>query len=182
MGFNTGTCASSYVCPLHADRPNATLRTSCRCNAGYTGQDMHGPCVSCTLGKFKDAKGSKFCTICSPDSHTVTAGSMFQTACHCKAGFTGNNGEKCTMCEIGKYGPLPYTSCPSGAVSALGSTMLEGCICDLEFTGPAGLACTACAAGTYKEFAGAAACTPCSRFSDSQCNSKSRLDCFCDQG
>jgi len=186
MGFDTGVCASSYVCPLHADKPNGTLRTSCQCNAGYTGQDMHGPCVSCDMGKFKDTKGSELCTFCSPDSNAVTAGSVFRTSCECNAGFTGNNGGMCTMCASGKYkrdgGPTPCTSCPSGTVSALGSTELVQCICDCGYTGPAGLACTACAAGTYKDFAGAGVCTACSRFSDSQRGSTSRLDCFCDQG
>ena len=186
MGFDDGTCASSHTCPLHADKPWGALRTLCRCNAGYTGYDMHGPCVGCDVGKFKDTKGTDLCKSCSPDSNTVTTGNAFQVSCGCNAGSTGNNGEQCTKCGVGKYkhdpGPEPCTFCPSGTVSALGSTMLEECICDLGFTGPGGLACTACVQGKYKEYAGAGECTPCDRFSDSQSNSRSRLDCICDQG
>ena len=186
MGFDTGVCASSYECPLHADKPDDTLRTSCRCNAGYSGLDMHGPCEICRIGTFKENKGSELCQFCLPDSNTVTTGSVLREACECDAGFTGDNGGFCTKCEIGKYkthrGSAPCTSCPTGGVSALGSTELVQCICDLGYTGQPGLTCTACETGTYKDFAGDGRCTACSRFSDAQSGSTSRLDCFCDQG
>jgi len=44
MGPDTGSCESSSLCPLHADKPLDSFRTSCLCNARYTGPDMWGPC------------------------------------------------------------------------------------------------------------------------------------------
>ena len=138
MGPDTGKCESSFSCPLYADKPENRLRSSCRCNAGYTGPNMWGPCVACVAGTFKEFPGSAACEFCVPESISPI-GSAFPSACLCNVGFQGPSGETCRACEVGKYkdviGSNDYSSCPRTTVSPVGSTVLTACTCNVGYTG-----------------------------------------------
>ena len=185
MGPTTGTCGPENTCPEHANKLQAQVRTACRCNAGYTGPDMWGPCVACDAGKYKQTSGSALCVFCFPDSFALT-GSTKKTDCHCLPGFYGPSGEICSACDIGKYkdasGTAPCKWCPENAVSSRASTQIQSCKCDNGFTGPDGMLCTGCAVGKYKDSAGSHGCTSCSSFSSSPEQSTTQDDCHCDRG
>jgi len=183
MGPDTGTCESEQLCPLNADKPIGSLRTSCLCNAGYIGPDMWGPCESCEAGKYKEVAGSALCDFCDPDSISMAA-STSKSACTCLPGFHGADG--CTACSPGKYqaflGTALCASCPLNSISPVASAQLVSCVCNQGFTGPHGMECTACASGKYKDVVGSGACRDCSQFSNSQQQSTSQNECYCNVG
>jgi hypothetical protein len=118
---------------------SAADRTSCQCNAGYTGS----ACTTCIAGKYKSVTGSGTCTDCAAGKYSATIGAAAEaacltcpgastsaadrTSCPCNAGYTGS---ACTACPAGKYKPDTgsgeCTTCAAGKYSAtVGAT--ENC-------------------------------------------------------
>lgn len=130
----------------------SVLYTSCKCNAGYTGQDG-APCPPCPSGSYKDASGSAACTGCSAGTYSTTVSATVpatclachgnstsnyysgqQTDCRCVAGHTGaDGGPSCPDCAAGSWkswvGGQSCQLCKAGQYSAtLGAESTTVCL------------------------------------------------------
>lgn len=134
-----------------------TARTSCLCNAGYTGPDG-GDCDQCDSGKYKSQTGSATCTSCDAGKYTVAFAAI--TCALCPAGTYrtstgGININACTSCTYAKYLPTA------------GSTAEAACIpCSLGYQGvlqaqSSVASCTLCVAGKYRDSFASPECTRC---------------------
>jgi hypothetical protein len=122
--------AVCLVCP--GVSTSTADRTSCQCNAGYTGST----CIACVAGKYKPVTGSGACTDCGAGKYST---------------LTGATAETCTVCPAGK-------SSLAGS-DMLDDCVGEEC--EAGSTGPNGGPCSACVAGKYKGTTGSADCTNC---------------------
>jgi len=196
-GYRCADCPSNST-----SQPGSMDQTDCLCNAGYEGNNG-GPCTICQAGTFKNSTGSGHCeecdigkykpnagigdcSSCPQYSITSSSGSINITDCKCDKGYTGPNGDICTICESGKYkdviGDSDCISCPTNSNSPSGSDSVEDCQCDRGFVGPDGGTCTICESGKYKDVIGDFDCTDCPTNSTSLAGSEARTDCKCDKG
>jgi len=97
---------------------------------------------------------SHMCFPC-PQYSTSPEYSTGITACQCKYGYTGNNGDPCTLCKAGTFkavlGSVACTDCTAGTYSAAGSTTDTSCKCNAGYTGANGGACSQCIINQYEE-------------------------------
>jgi hypothetical protein len=165
---------------------SSSVSSDCKCAPGYTGPDA-GPCAACAADSFKAAAGPGTCVACSTvdvraGTNGATAGGS-AAACKCEPGFSGPNGDTCTICDVGTFknafgqdacsncppstfnpnqGSLDdgdCTGCPNNSVSPAGSDAQVDCLCATGFTTSN---CDACPVDTYKDQTGDIACTACS--------------------
>jgi hypothetical protein len=197
--FNGSVCID---CPENSAAPaGSTARSSCLCNAGYTGPNG-GTCVACMTGKYKSVTGSALCSDCPSDTQSGP-GSTALTSCVCNPGFTGPDGGTCSACVAGKYksvtGSVACTNCSantySNATGAAAVATCQNCLANLQasagstvckcnagYTGADGGTCTACLAGKYKSVTGSALCSDCQTNSISVSGSTSVTSCQCNAG
>ena len=159
------------ACPAFAFSPRqATQRTNCTCERGYTGPDG-GTCVACAVAEYKDRNGSAACTAC-PWNATSPAASVNFSACLCTPGFDGTNisGVGCVACAQGEYKQGTHNggciACPN-FTSTLGEAAMSenSCLCVpgrfLSSLSAGGLGCVPCAQGSYKDVIDNGACEFC---------------------
>jgi len=195
LGKTDEVCTSCPDDSISAE--SSSEKTGCLCNMGYSGPDG-GPCDACEPGTFKPVKGSDTCDVCSAgfyselaaaractscpnNSWTAVEASSLQEDCLCNAGFTGQNGGDCVVCEAGKAkkdagsaacdecladqfsatGATNCTNCPANSVAPALSTVVTACQCSPGHFGSAGGPCEECAAGTYTDTANNIACSEC---------------------
>ena len=91
------TRLSDCVCGLQKIRPADSY--ICQCIAGQYPGLFDGACGDCPINTYKDSPSDDDCTPC-PENSISAAGS---TVCHCKDGFSGENGGVCSICGSGKY-------------------------------------------------------------------------------
>ena len=117
-----GACDS---CPANSQSvQGSTHKTSCKCNAGWTGADRSADahCTMCEAGEYSTVS-SEGCQRC-PGNYTSPVGSNDIGACH--------------------------LSCPAHSSSPAGSDSIAACVCDAGHSGPDGGTCSACPVNTYK--------------------------------
>ena len=183
---------------------------NCSCIPGYTGPDGQSDCEACPIGTYKDTMGSQECHLCPPATYSGATGndnvslcricpaqmssaegSISITACSCREGYTGMNGDaclpcvpgsykairgssKCIQCALGKYrdeaAATSCLNCPAGKYSGILGAVSSQCIScppgkysDI-FGATTVENCASCSAGTYSPLAGSnssAGCKPC---------------------
>jgi len=138
----------------------------CACNAGSTGSDGAGVCVSCAFGTYKTDPGSASCTGCEVGKFSAVTG-LVSNVCACNARSTGSDGVGvCASFAFGTYktnpGSVACTVCGAGKFSAVTVSVLNVCTCNAGSTGSDGAgACTLCVFSTYKTNPGSVVCTGC---------------------
>ena len=153
--YNEAACE---LCPLNKRSDIGSNHVAeCRCQEGWTEEEVLGPCVSCVAGKFKDYVSYddfEDCAVCPAFSHS-SATSTRLSNCTCNAGFTGPDGGPCTACAPGSFK-----------------------------AGPGDASCVACPADTYQNMSAATACEACVALSTSSAESGRDAidDCLCDGG
>lgn len=210
---NSSPGQSVYLpaCPSHSiSLAGSESIADCECTYGYTGPNG-GPCNSCAISKYKDAKGSAACTDCPSNAYSPPA-STDSHACVCNAGYTVQHAvmrrlldhDPCTACATGKYkssvSDAACTDCPANSDSPSASHHETDCICDTDYLGPPGgpcgyecpagntadetnTACEPCAAGKFKAAAGSGACTDCPANSVANLNGATSVEsCVCEWG
>jgi len=176
-------------------------------NGTYNTQLNATACSKCAAGLYSTAIGAKTGEVCQkclsgfsgegyaqcdacPPHATALVASAFITDCKCDPGYTGNDGDTCYACAVGKFKPengsrdcydcpldtyLPYTAasfeiecveCAANSITLqVGSDTVDDCKCDVGFTslvaGMDGEGCTACAQGKYKNTTGHHTCALC---------------------
>jgi len=180
-GPTTFTLASSFDGPLYYFCKN------------HTSMGVHeifikaGSCVPCAIDTFNSISGAPSCEAC-PATTSSFAQSDAITDCVCNAGFTGPDGQVCSVCVKNTFkhekGDAACSFCPLNAISEEQSIAELDCICDLGYFQQTldSLVCTACDAGKYKNIAGPDNCTLCGPDSNSLQASVDISDCLCDQG
>ena len=136
--YRTGTGAIGdnlcIDCPANTFAlPGSTLRTDCRCNAGYAAAENGEACAACAAGKYKTDVGVGTCTDCPADQYSTTVAQVT------------------SVCS----------SCPSFSQAPSGSNEAIDCKCNAGYTGANGGVCFACVQGTYKTAIGPDTCTLC---------------------
>ena len=172
------------------------------CEAGQFLNGTSRECEPCPAGTFKEVDGDEACNDCPGNSSTysrsdgsLVVGSVQAEACMCSVGYTGDHGQVCEACDIGKYksevGNATCSECPAHSstysivdgTAVTGSVDVESCMCNVGYTGSYGQACTACEAGTYKSEVGNATCTNCGGDGmSSPVGSTAASDCVCAAG
>ena len=165
VGATSDTC---QTCVADSNSVEASdQETDCMCNSGYTGSNG-GPCVACIAGKYKVATGNAVCTNCDAAKYSAAVGATSnvcqacainsysasasdeQTDCTCNEGFSGANGDTCSLCAAGTYkkdiGDACHT-CGSGSNSPAGSAV---CTCNAGLAVAYDDTCVSCAAGKYR--------------------------------
>jgi len=107
------------------------------------------------------------CPINSIRSDSRTTGI---SSCECKPGFTGPDGEICTII------------CPANSTAEKGSSLKIACKCNDGFIGPDGGSCRQCSENTYKLDTNPGTCENCPTNSISPAGSNLRTDCKCEEG
>jgi len=193
-----------YVCQLDSTSETGSESiTDCMCNSGYTFGNSANTCSACKHGKYKASSGNVACDSCIAGKYsTVSAAtsenmcqqcrthstsdeaSGFESACICKAGYSGQFSDICIACEPGKYKPISANmncySCPSGffstataatssntcqgcnrmhSTTAVASDSQDDCVCNVGYTGTD--TCSACTPGKYKASMGNGMCDSC---------------------
>ena len=126
-------------------------------------------CSDCGAGKYSPTVGAYSDSTCAscPDNSSSVGGSSLPTSCLCDPGFTGADGDACSLCAAGKYkngigsaacsdcGAGTYSatlaasavgsclSCPANSHSPPGSTAEGACACTAGYSGPGGGPCAA---------------------------------------
>ena len=90
----------------HSEKASTNL-FQCICNAGYYETNIDGTCAACARGTYKPVteiyeEDAHACSSC-PTNSTSPVASDAVVDCHCKAGFTGDNGTDCLACDSGKF-------------------------------------------------------------------------------
>jgi len=171
------------------------------CPAG-TGGPCGGPCVDCSAGTYRDARGNASCAACPANSGASCLACRAESECLCNAGYTDTG--VCTACIPGKYksgaGSAACTHCATGTYSSAdaGSTTCVPCPlgtgqhCDEMNVDPAtGYGCSAesqcrCNDGAYGPDGGP--CAACPAASGNSCVSwyavpcRDISDCSCNDG
>ena len=75
------------LCQICGDSEDGKNPSGCKCSPGHTGPDG-GPCLPCTLGKYKPSRGDAPCLQCPGNSTS----SGDRTECRCKNGFVEHVG------------------------------------------------------------------------------------------
>ena len=145
--------AECLKCPDNSySQADSTGITSCKCNAGWTGQDGSG-CTQCASGKYKSSTGSSACLNC-PDNSISNTSSTVITSCKCNPGWTGQDGEECTSCPSGNYkseiGNSACLPCPHNSISDPASIAITSCDCILGYGGPPEGPCIQCTTGKFQ--------------------------------
>ena len=115
-GYDETSCQN---CPdFSQGPPESNAQTNCICNAGYTGPDG-GECTACAGGTFKNAAGSALCVNCDTDEFSLAGadsctdchansaspeGSDARSDCKCNQGYSPDNVETPTACELCEIG------------------------------------------------------------------------------
>ena len=161
----SGTCVRCHS--NSSSLAGSTTYNACVCDEGYA-TDPDGTCRA------------KF-TECVWD-YNATQG---DPACFCAAGYTGENGNACSLCSINKYkegfGPDTCSDCPSNSSSPVGSIRNTSCECNAGYMGANGASCAQCGGGTYKEGLGSASCVNCPFHKKSRAGSITIKDCQCNR-
>ena len=207
---------------------------SCSCNQGYSQSasgacltcpsgtytdplSLDNKCISCPEGKFSASVGAttgSACIACrdGSNSNISITGASSITACKCFPGYTGQDGDYCTPCDMGTYknasGSSPCLACSSGfyqnarastaclacplnaVTQATASRAVNDCQClpgyqyNDTVSGPVRFLCSACAPGQYKNVTGSSACIGCPQGTyNPNSSSTSPLACIgCPQG
>jgi len=206
--YSTAVGAAANVCQTCAANSQSPagsgVQTSCICNAGAQGPDA-GPCTLCIAGTYKIGSGNALCTNCLANQYsaavsavenvcqTCTTNSQSlvaseeQTSCICNAGWSGINGEVCTICAAGKYktdvGSASCTACATGKFSVVTGSDEDVCTCNAGSTGADGPGtCTSCEFGKYKSVAGSTECTGCAAGKFSAVTGSISNECTCNAG
>lgn len=101
----------------------------------------------------------------------------------CKPGYYGKDGERCTLCEAGRFCPgksIPPSDCPRNAVSNAGSDDVMDCFCTPGTVGPPGAMCTICKADSYCPDGLTQKACPDGAYAPGRSDSKD--DCMCPAG
>jgi len=89
-----GSLVQCNACPVKTNSPVAsTVASSCRCNAGHTGQ----ACAACVEGTYKEVMGSAGCSACAPGNFLGQPGA--------------DSASICTSCPDYSHSPKANTSC-----------------------------------------------------------------------
>jgi len=141
-------------------------------------------CEPCASDTFQQLFGQTSCVGCPANSSTVeSVGHTLGTDCKCDPGFTGNDGEVCTVCSAGKFCPggSSNPNCRIFSSSPPGSISQHDCSCNAGFYSlSTNSSCLKCPAGTYCP--GGLASLSCAGNSSSKAGSGSAEDCLCQSG
>ena len=173
--LSSGASSTCGQCvPASQSPENSSAPESCKCNAGYAGNDG-GPCIACESGYFKESIGSSPCVQCGVENSASLSATVSFAGCECSPGFYRN--------KVGAF-TFKCIGCPFESYSPFASANITNCACNAGFTGPGGGPCQACARGTYKSVPGSAICSTCPVFSSSNENETSThvSNCSCVQG
>jgi hypothetical protein len=157
---------------------------------GATGSFVDGvraqatECGPCAADQFQPALGATACVPCHAHSSTAgAAGSDAAEDCTCDAGFVGEDGVACGLCEAGRF-------CPGGEVaivcrlfshSPAGSWQEANCSCNAGyFSLDRTAACDKCPPGAW--CAGGVGYVPCANASTSAAGARAVEQCFCEPG
>lgn len=138
-------------------------------------------CQPCAADQFQPAVGATECVACHLHSSTAGAvGSDAATDCTCDAGFVGEDGVECSLCEPGRF-------CPGGEVtivcrlfshSPAGSSEQANCSCNAGYYSVnRTAACDKCPPGAW--CAGGLGYVPCANASTSSAGAREVEQCFC---
>ena len=195
----------------------------CICMAGYTADQNGVECTSCLAGQYKPGLGSDDCQDCGSNTFAlesttdrVSADVCIQcpsdaislprsvelSSCTCPKGYTGPNGEPCTICGKGTYkdeeGSSECTSCPRATFSGFEGSRVDtckdctphsdsleasidigACICNNKFHGSGWQGCFTCNPNSYCSGGSKFGCPP---NSASPGLSDNITDCVCIPG
>jgi hypothetical protein len=110
------------------------------------------------------------CEPCPDNSIRSDSGTTGISSCVCKTGFTGSNGETCTII------------CPANSTAEKGSRFIIDCKCNDGYIGRDGDYCRQCSENTYKIDTNPGRCKNCPANSNSPKGSNLSTDCKCDEG
>jgi hypothetical protein len=138
-------------------------------------------CQPCAPDEFQTQLGATACVPCHAHSSTAgAAGSDAAEDCTCDAGFVGEDGVACSLCEPGRF-------CPGGEVATVcrlfshsppGSSEQANCSCNAGyFSVNRTAACDKCPPGAW--CAGGLGYVPCANASTSAAGAREVLECFC---
>ena len=184
--YSNGSAAPEcLLCPPNSvSYAGMASKTDCECAPGYTGPDG-GPCLACTVGKYKSHRGAAECQDCPagtyndkeaadgrnhcedcPANSNSTQGSINITNCSCMVGYTGPDGQACENCEAGKFknvtGSSPCTNCSAGTKASTAQTVCDACVPG-KYSDQAAPTCTLCPKGTFANLHGMPQCTACNK-------------------
>jgi len=149
--YSDGT-TQCEACPENSFAPaGSSLRTDCRCNAGYRG-NAGGECTACSKGKYKPDVGSANCVDCASGKYSTSRASL-----------------ECAECAAGKYSQKVAASvnecqsCAANSDAPSASNHESDCRCNPGFYGPDGGTCTQCELGKFQYYAGRASCESCAQ-------------------
>jgi hypothetical protein len=118
-----GAIAETACLACPEETTSSADRTSCQCNAGYTGS----ACDACVAGKYKSVTGNGSCTDCTAGKYSATIAATAEAACTvCAAGkyVIDVGASNCLDCGQGKY----KATVPVAAVTCGGTNCGSGCI------------------------------------------------------
>lgn len=150
---------------------------------GFVGAVSAQPteCGPCAADEFQPAPGAAACVQCHAHSSTRgAAGSDAAEDCTCDAGFVGEDGVACSLCEPGRFCPggEASTVCRLFSSSPAGSSEQANCSCNAGYHSVDRVSeCNKCAPGTFCP--GGAGYVPCANSSSSLAGSSAAYECFC---
>jgi hypothetical protein len=74
---DTMTATAETACSDCPGVSTSVNRTSCQCNAGYTGS----ACIACVAGKYKSVTGTDLCTDCTAGKYSTTMAAIAEAEC-----------------------------------------------------------------------------------------------------
>ena len=162
-GYMVATSDGSSV--FVADASNnairqVTIKRTCSCSLGYTGQGALADCTACSPGSYKDIVGSSSCVSCSANTFSESVAATTPATCApCQMGSsspTGSTSQSACVCDT------PVT-CPDSLHLPPHQCGLSSCTCSFGFTGAAGGTsyCVECGSGKFKNSWGFGSCLDC---------------------
>ena len=145
----------------------------------HTGEDG-GPCLACSIGKYKSVRASVGCSTC-PLNANSSAASTNQTDCKCNPGYTGED-EHPRQTQNNISQPHMHSTRVQLRTQIYTAHTPQLRRHTNLHTGVDGGTCLACSAGKYKPVDGSAECSTCPLNSNSSDASTNQTDCKCNPG
>ena len=199
VAVDDDTSREMVVLKVEGGSDTCTLpRLECEAGQFLTGTSRE--CEPCPAGTFIEVDGDEACNDCPGNSSTysrsdgsLVVGSVQAEACMCDVGYTGDHGQVCEACDIGKYksevGNATCSECPVHSstysmvdgTAVTGSVDVESCMCNAVRAIMARHA--QLAGGDVKSEVGNATCTNCGGDGmSSPVGSTAGSDCVCAAG
>ena len=177
-GNGASVCVNCHV--TQDSVAGSTLKSDCKCNTGYTGQDGANLCTQCVAGKYKNGNNPGVCTSCPSKTYNGIAGlsgSASCIACPLSSNTTGVGKTSITDCKCDQ-GTFVYTTTGSEWVC---NQCGPGKFSDK----PHSDICDSCEQNYYQDIYGATtagACQSCPANSNSAISTGSHTECLCNMG